>query len=64
MSDFEQRYKTWHTYMSITKSLIRMVTSIAIVTAYFFDQLDLQKAILILAAGYGIAEFVGVLEEL
>ena len=41
-----------------------MVTSIAIVTAYFFDQLDLQKAILILAAGYGIAEFVGVLEEL
>ena len=64
MSDFEQRYKTWHTYMSITKSLIRMVTSIAIVTAYFVDQINPQNAILILAAGYGIAEFVGVLEEL
>lgn len=65
MSDFEQRYKTWHTHLSMIKSMIRIITSIIIIGTYImFGYFDVLHAIIVLAGGYGLAEIVGILEEI
>ena len=63
-SNFEHRYKTWHTYLSLLKSMIRIVTSISVTVACWLDAAIPLSAIGVLAAGYGIAEIIGILEEL
>ena len=65
MRDFEQRYKTWHTHLSMIKSMIRIITSIIIICTYIIvgDFVD-AHAIIILAGGYGLAEIVGIFEEI
>ena len=66
MSDFEQRYRTWHTLLSYVKSGIRIFTSIFVIIAmcFYHEQSDLIFLLGFLAGGYGIAELVGIAEEL
>jgi hypothetical protein len=65
VSNFEARYKSWHTRMSIVKSTIRFATSGSVVFWACFGQTTGAIVLIsILAAGYGLAEFVGILEEL
>jgi hypothetical protein len=64
-NDFEARYKTWHTWLSYIKSAIRIITSITIVFwACFISPSDAIILVSVLAAGYGLAEIVGILEEM
>lgn len=60
MSDFEQRYRNWHTKISHAKSVVRMFAcggGIALSS-------DPVVAICVLAAGLIIAEILGVVEEI
>ena len=58
MSDFESRYRKWHTYMSYAKSAVRLVTcAIVMLLPSSFETLFW------LAFGFFIAEAIGVAEE-
>lgn len=60
MSEFEQKYREWHTKISYLKSGIRFGAGLAgMVLAW-----DPYTAILVLSAGLVIAEIFGVLEEI
>jgi hypothetical protein len=50
-----------HQIISFAKSGVRIVSSVAAVVA---ASSNLSLAVIILAAGYGIAEMIGVYEEL
>jgi hypothetical protein len=50
-----------HQIISFAKSGVRIVSSIAAIVAVSYN---LPLAVIILAAGYGIAEVIGVYEEL
>lgn len=63
-SDFEHRYKTHHTQISIYKSVIRFFTSIIVVTGCILADVNIKLLLSIAAVGYGIAEIFGVFEEL
>lgn len=60
MSDFETKYKTWHTRLSYIKSAIRIVFS-GVAISFSTDPV---LAVILLASGLLIAEIVGILEEL
>ena len=55
MSDFEDRYRKWHTYMSYVKSAIRIVAFGGLAAGFFVAEIT---AVLLL-----IAELVGIAEE-
>jgi len=55
VSDFESRYRKWHTYMSYVKSAIRIVAFGGLALGYFVAEIT---ATLLL-----IAELVGIAEE-
>ena len=55
MSDFEDRYRKWHTYMSYVKSAIRIVAFGGLAAGYF---VAVVTAVLLL-----VAELVGIAEE-
>jgi hypothetical protein len=50
-----------HQIISFAKSGVRIVSSVAAVVAVSYN---LSIAVIILAAGYGVAEVIGVYEEL
>ena len=55
MSDFEDNYRSWHTKISYFKSGIRLFTCFASILA--------DGDVIILAAGFGLAEILGIVEE-
>ena len=55
MSDFENKYRKWHTGMSYVKSAIRIVAFAGLALGYFVAEVT---ATLLL-----IAELVGIVEE-
>jgi hypothetical protein len=57
MSDFENKYRTWHTYLSYLKSAIRLFTCLGVM---IFADVSLLFA---LAFGLFIAEIIGIAEE-
>lgn len=59
---FEEKYKTWHTYLSFGKSAIRLLACAGCVASIQIGRIDLS--IIILAAGFAVAEFIGIIEEL
>jgi hypothetical protein len=58
MSDFEQNYRKWHTYMSYIKSAVRIAACIIVLWVAPFTDL-----ISYLAFGFLIAEIIGIAEE-
>ena len=66
-SDFEHRYKTWHTQLSLIKSFFRIGVSMLVIIFGVALKMDAQLAtilVIALAAGYGLAEIIGIIEEL
>ena len=61
MSTFEDRYRTWHTWISYVKSGVRIVTGI--VTLVLLGS-SITAAVAVLAAGLILAELLGIAEEL
>lgn len=59
MNTFEDRYRTWHTYISYTKSAVRILAGVA--TFFFLD--NPAGAIAVLAGGLVLAELLGIAEE-
>lgn len=57
MNDFEKKYRDWHTKISFVKSLFR----IAACLGTFVAGVD---AIYVLAAGFLLAEILGIAEEI
>lgn len=55
MSDFEQKYKDWHTYWSYLKSALRLVGCMGVIVG--------GQGLLFLAGAFLLAEIVGVVEE-
>ena len=55
MSDFEDKYRRWHTRISFFKSGIRLFACFACVVT---------GDVIILAAGLGLAEILGIAEEI
>lgn len=60
MSDFETRYRTWHTRLSYAKSGVRILGCIAAL----WVATEPVLAVLLLAGGLLAAEILGILEEL
>ena len=58
MSDFENRYRKWHTYMSYIKSTVRIGGCVAVL--YLTPFADLISCI---AFSFLIAELIGIAEE-
>jgi hypothetical protein len=58
MSDFENRYRKWHTYMSYIKSTVRIGSCVAVL--YLAPFADLISCI---AFSFLIAELIGIAEE-
>lgn len=58
MSDFENNYRKWHTYMSYAKSAVRLFTCL-----YVMYQPSSLENLFWLAFGLFIAEAIGVAEE-
>ena len=58
MSDFENNYRTWHTYLSYLKSAIRLFTCLGVMV---FSEVNL---LFVLAFGLFFAEIIGIVEEL
>ena len=56
MSDFEDKYRGWHAKISYFKSGIRIFTCFASIMA--------GGDVIILAAGFGLAEILGIVEEI
>lgn len=56
MSEFEDRYRGWHSKISFLKSGIRLLSCFFCIVA--------GGDIMILAAGLGIAEILGIAEEI
>ena len=56
MSDFEDKYRGWHAKISYFKSGIRLLTCFACMIT--------GGDVIILAAGFGIAEILGIAEEI
>ena len=56
MSDFEDNYRSWHTKISYFKSGIRLFTCFASIIS--------DGDVIILAAGFGLAEILGIVEEI
>jgi len=56
MSDFEEKYFKWHAKVSFFKSGIRLFACFACIIA--------DGDIIILAAGLGLAEILGIAEEI
>jgi hypothetical protein len=61
MSTFEDRYRTWHTWISYVKSGVRIVAGI--VTLVLLGS-SITAAVAVLAAGLILAELLGIAEEL
>lgn len=59
MSDFEQKYRTWHTWMSYLKSGIRILGCVSAVIVA-----NPTTAIFALAFSFFLAELVGIAEEM
>lgn len=58
MSDFENRYRKWHTYMSYIKSTVRIGGCVAVL--YLAPFTDLISCI---AFSFLVAEIIGIAEE-
>ena len=56
MSDFESKYRKWHTKLSYTKSAARIIACIGTV-------IDPHDGLFILAFGLLLAEMIGIAEE-
>ncbi len=61
MNTFEDRYRTWHTWISYVKSGVRIVTGIAALGCMYHATVD--TAVITLAVGLIIAEVLGIAEE-
>lgn len=62
MGDFEDGYRKWHTRFSFAKSAIRIGASgLALIAITAFGT---NAATWALAIGYGIAEVLGIIEEM
>lgn len=59
MSDFESKYKTWHTRLSYIKSAVRIGGCIGVI---FITHATLLP-VTILAASFLVAEIIGIAEE-
>lgn len=59
MSDFENKYKTWHTRLSYIKSAIRIGGCIGVI---FITHATLLP-VTILASSFLVAEIIGIAEE-
>jgi hypothetical protein len=58
MSDFENKYRVWHKYMSYIKSSVRIAGCVAIMWVGNFSDLAFG-----LAFAFLIAELIGIAEE-
>lgn len=58
MSNFEERYRKWHTYMSYAKSAVRLFTCL-----FVMFQPSSFENLFWLAFGLFIAEVIGIAEE-
>ena len=58
MSDFENRYRKWHTYMSYIKSTVRIGGCVTVL--YMTSFTDLISCI---AFSFLVAEIIGIAEE-
>ena len=56
MSDFEDKYRDWHAKISYFKSGMRIFTCFASIIS--------GGDVIILAAGFGLAEILGIVEEI
>lgn len=58
MSEFENKYRDWHTKLSYIKSAVRIASCILVLLL-----LPLLHPVSILAGGFLLAELVGIAEE-
>ena len=65
MSEFEDKYKGWHTTASYTKSGIRIVACLVVLLygLHSMEEFQTNWPVYVLAFGMLIAEFIGVIEE-
>lgn len=61
MNTFEDRYRTWHTWISYAKSGVRIATGV--VALGCIEWYTLNAAIAALAVGLILAELLGIAEE-
>jgi hypothetical protein len=61
MNTFEDRYRTWHTWISYVKSGVRIVTGFAALGCMYLATVD--AAVITLAVGLILAELLGIAEE-
>ncbi len=64
-TDFENKYKHWHQKISFIKSGIRITSCLScIITLIALGHIEgTTPAIMMLAIGLGLAEFLGIAEE-
>lgn len=64
-NDFEHKYKSWHQRISYIKSGVRITACLScIITLIVLGHLEgTTPALLMLAIGLGLAEFLGIAEE-
>ena len=62
VKSFEEKYKTWHTYYSFTKSGFRMIGCVA--AAYLYVRGPSPDiAFMVLCGSLLVAEIIGIIEE-
>lgn len=61
MNSFEDRYRTWHTWISYVKSGVRIATGFAALGCMYYGAAG--TAIVVLSIGLILAEVLGVAEE-
>jgi hypothetical protein len=61
MNTFEDRYRTWHTWISYVKSGVRIATGFAALGCMYYATVD--AAVITLAIGLILAELLGIAEE-
>ena len=61
MSEFEIKYKEWHTKLSFVKSGLRIATSAVVALGGYITGAD--QFLIIFAIGFGVAEVIGIVEE-
>lgn len=65
LNDFENKYKSWHQRISFIKSGVRITACLScIITLITLGHIEgTTPAVLMLAIGLGLAEFLGIAEE-
>ena len=64
-NDFEKKYKDWHQKISFLKSGVRIAACLScVITLIALGHLEGgAAALMLLAIGLGLAEFLGIVEE-